>query len=108
MAAIDSAKRNSLPDDRPMRKPYVIALLILFVVANGLIIFWVWNRFADAPDPEPETKEETRRQVSEEFGRTEGLAYDLIAKWNREQAIPLDLLCRKPLEAAKELGCCER
>jgi hypothetical protein len=73
-----------------MRKSFLIALLILFVVVNGLIIFWAWNRFTDPPDSEPETRSEIRRRVSEEYGRTESLASDLTAKWNREAVIPLD------------------
>src|SRR5687768_912137 len=99
-----------------MRKAYRWLLLLGFVVVNGSIVFWAWRQLSDAADEVRErdqvsrpgqsnpdrsrkteivvnpssTKEERERASSELAANTEKMAYDLIAKWNRDPVIDLD------------------
>jgi hypothetical protein len=100
--------RSSEKREQHMRKAYRWLVLLLFLVANGLIITWAWrtlNPTGFAPVPVP-TAEEQHRAVSEHWGRTDQLAYDLIAQWKRAAVIKLD---SQELDAAierlPEAGC---
>lgn len=78
--------------ERHMRKAYRWLLLLVFVAVNGFVIAWAW-RSLKAPEPTAapvETTDERRRAVSEHWGRTDKLAYDLIAQWNRAAVVKLD------------------
>ena len=77
-----------------MRKPYRWLILLVFLVVNGFIITWAW-RSLKAPGPAPaaapvQTMDDRGRAASEHWGRTDKLAYDLIAQWNRAAVVKLD------------------
>ncbi len=89
-----------------MGTPFRWLLLVLFVLVNGVIVYWAWQQVTDPAGPDPISKAAAQRSGSEEFGRTESLAYDLIEKWNREPAIALgseDL--PSAVESLPEAGC---
>ena len=98
-----------------MRTAYRWSLLVVFVLANGALIVWAWRNLSDAADeireraPESRqpqfgpaapgkssivvnpssTQEERQRASTEWYARTDKMAYDLIAKWNRDPVIKL-------------------
>ena len=99
-----------------MRSPFRWLLLLAFVVLNGFIVYWAWRNLSDGADeagdrvqvsrqdpsePAPSrkseivvnpssTKEELYQASLELQGRTEKMAYDLIAKWKRDPVINLE------------------
>ena len=77
-----------------MRTGYRWLILLVFLIVNGFVIAWAW-RSLSAPEPAPAaaaaaTTDEQRRAVSEHWGRTDKMAYDLIAKWKRAAVVKLD------------------
>jgi hypothetical protein len=75
-----------------LRKACRWLMLLTFVVVNGIIVFWVWRSFKPL-EPAAAAIQKTddrRRAASEHWGRTDKLAYDLIAQWNRAAVVKLD------------------
>jgi len=96
-----------------MRKAYRWLILLVFLVVNGLIIAWAW-RNSQAPAPVPtaataqksEKTDEPSQDFSEHWGRTEKLAYELIAEWNRGAVLKLDSdELPAAIESLPEAGC---
>jgi hypothetical protein len=96
-----------------MRRSLRWLLIFAFVVVNCGIVVWVWRELSNAtdeirqrdqpsqsgadPSSEPEiainpsaTKEELGQASRELSANTDKMAYDLIAKWNRDPVIKLD------------------
>ena len=103
-----------------MRSPVRWLLLLAFVVLNGFIVYWVWQNLSP-PDQQPEdseqqlakpeppstqTKAEQQRAGAELTGRTDKMAYDLIAKWKRDPVINLESdELPSAVESLPEAGC---
>jgi hypothetical protein len=77
-----------------MRMAYRWLILLVFLVINGFVIAWAW-RGVQAPEPAPaaapvETAETRRLAAIDHQARTDKMAYDLIAQWNRAAVVKLD------------------
>ncbi len=115
-----------------MRKRFRWLLLVAFLVVNGGIVHWAWRELSDAADEvrdrseasqsgpavsnssrksqiaiNPSSSKEELRKASAEFrANTEKMAFDLIAKWNRDQVVNLDLdHLASAVESLPEAGC---